>query len=106
MLQKYFTDTVPFEYHDRLTPRYRKSIWFSRRIKHVESGLLAFGCKRFVIDSGYFDSLNRRNTDFNCDGIAKITERGVITERGGHLKFDVIIQATGFVAVCSKSSDL
>ncbi|TCD67197.1 hypothetical protein EIP91_000424 [Steccherinum ochraceum] len=79
VLQNYLMDTVPSEYHERLTPRY------------------PFGCKRFVIDSGYLDALNRPNNDLNCDGIAKITEKGILTKKGDHLEFDVIIQATGFV---------
>ncbi|KAH8100398.1 FAD/NAD-P-binding domain-containing protein [Cristinia sonorae] len=79
-LIKYMKENAPEEYHERLTPRY------------------SLGCKRFIIDSGYYESLHRSNNDITYDGIDQITENGILTKTGQHHEFDVIIQATGFIA--------
>lgn len=60
---------------------------------------LALGCKRFIVDSGYYDALHKPNNDLNYDGIAQVTETGITTKKGEHFDFDVIIEATGFVVV-------
>ncbi|THH21243.1 hypothetical protein EUX98_g8427 [Antrodiella citrinella] len=84
VLDKYRQDTAPKEYHDRLKPNYA----------HCR---LEFGCKRFVIDSGYYEALHLPNNDLNFDGIKEVTEKGILTRKGEHFEFDVIISATGFV---------
>ncbi|KAH8100394.1 hypothetical protein BXZ70DRAFT_1024356 [Cristinia sonorae] len=78
-LTNYMKGIAPKEYHDLLTPKY------------------PLGCKRFIIDSGYFEALNRPNNDITYDGIAEITEKGILTKSGKHHEFDVIIEATGFI---------
>ncbi|OBZ75288.1 Baeyer-Villiger monooxygenase [Grifola frondosa] len=79
---RYMKSVVPAEYHDRLTPQY------------------PIGCKRLVVDSpkdGYLAALRRPNMSINWDGITEITEDGVITKKGDHILFDVIVVATGYV---------
>ena len=59
------------------------------------------GCKRSVIDDGYFETFNRENVsiiDLRKDPIESITEHGIRTT-SGEREFDVIIYATGFDAM-------
>lgn len=58
-----------------------------------------FGCRRFIVDTGYLEALNRPNVELNYDGISAITEKGILTKKGNHFDFDVIIEATGFIVV-------
>ena len=59
------------------------------------------GCKRPVIDIGYFEAFNRDNVtlvDLRKGGIERITPTGVKTEQGDY-EFDALIYATGFDAM-------
>ena len=61
----------------------------------------AFGCKRPVIDIGYYETFNRDNVtlvDLRRGGIERITPTGVQTAQG-HFEFDVLVYATGFDAM-------
>ncbi|KAG7093754.1 hypothetical protein E1B28_007403 [Marasmius oreades] len=56
------------------------------------------GCKRLVMDRPQFlKSLHRPNVNMNWDGIERITKDGILTKKGEHLPFDVIIFATGYI---------
>ncbi len=60
-----------------------------------------FGCKRPIIDQGYYETFNRDNVtlvDLRKTPIVEITPTGIRTERGHH-DLDVIIYATGFDAM-------
>jgi cation diffusion facilitator CzcD-associated flavoprotein CzcO len=60
-----------------------------------------FGCKRPIIDQGYYETFNRDNVtlvDLRQGAIRAITPKGISTEQGEH-GFDVIIYATGFDAM-------
>lgn len=60
-----------------------------------------FGCKRPVIDIGYYETFNRDNVtlvDLRRGGIERITNAGVQTEQGNY-EFDVLVYATGFDAM-------
>jgi 4-hydroxyacetophenone monooxygenase len=55
--------------------------------------------KRMLIDNGtWFEALKRDNVTLLEDGIAEITEQGLVTEGGDAHEFDVIIYGTGFHA--------
>jgi cation diffusion facilitator CzcD-associated flavoprotein CzcO len=59
------------------------------------------GCKRPILDTGYFEAFNRDNVtlvDLHKGDITAITETGVLTEQG-HFPLDVIVYATGFDAI-------
>ena len=59
------------------------------------------GCKRLILDTGYFETFNRDNAtlvDLRKDAIRCITPTGVQTERA-HYDVDVIVYATGFDAM-------
>ena len=60
-----------------------------------------FGCKRPIIDQGYYQTYNRDNVslvDLRKDPIRAVTPTGIDTEQGPH-ELDVIIYATGFDAM-------
>lgn len=60
-----------------------------------------FGCKRPIIDQGYYETFNRDNVtlvDLRQGPIVEVTATGIRTERGEH-DLDVIIYATGFDAM-------
>jgi len=59
------------------------------------------GCKRPVIDAGWFETFNRDDVtlvDLRRGGIERFTETGIQTEQG-HYELDVIVLATGFDAM-------
>ncbi|MEZ5261334.1 MAG: NAD(P)/FAD-dependent oxidoreductase [Acidimicrobiales bacterium] len=59
------------------------------------------GCKRQVLDTGYYETFNRPNVtlvDLRTEPLVEITETGVrTTER--HIELDVLVLATGFDAM-------
>jgi len=60
-----------------------------------------FGCKRPIIDQGYYETFNRDNVtlvDLRKAPIVEITPTGIRTELGQH-DLDVIVYATGFDAM-------
>ena len=56
----------------------------------------ALGCKRILISNDYYPALARPNVDVHADGIARVTERGVVTPDGVEHEADVIVFGTGF----------
>jgi cation diffusion facilitator CzcD-associated flavoprotein CzcO len=60
-----------------------------------------FGCKRPIIDQGYYATFNRDNVtlvDLRKGSIRSVTPSGIETDQGSH-DLDVIIYATGFDAM-------
>ena len=60
-----------------------------------------FGCKRPIIDQGYYETFNRDNVtlvDLRKGPIRAVTPSGIDTEQGSY-DLDVIIYATGFDAM-------
>lgn len=54
------------------------------------------GCKRLIFSSTFYDAIQRDNVHLETDGIARITENGVVTEDGNQHELDVLVLATGF----------
>ncbi len=52
--------------------------------------------KRMLQDNGWFRTLQRDNVELVNDGIARVTEHGVVTTSGDEHPADVIVFATGF----------
>lgn len=77
-LTSYMTKRAPAEYMENLTPKYSP------------------GCRRLIADSDYLSALHRPNLTQNWDKIEGIAENGIVTSKG-HIPFDIIITATGFV---------
>jgi cation diffusion facilitator CzcD-associated flavoprotein CzcO len=60
-----------------------------------------FGCKRPIIDQGYYETFNRANVsliDLRQGAITAVTPTGIQTEQGFR-ELDVIVYATGFDAM-------
>src|SRR5262249_20624804 len=60
-----------------------------------------FGCKRPIIDQGYYETFNRDNVtlvDLRKGAIRAVTPTGIDTEQGCY-GLDVIVYATGFDAM-------
>jgi len=55
-----------------------------------------FGCKRPSFSNDYYPALCRPNVELVTDGIARITERGIVTADGREREIDTLILATGF----------
>ena len=59
------------------------------------------GCKRLVVDTGYYDTFNKANVeliDLDQAGIERFTENGLVANGIEHAA-DVIVLATGFDAM-------
>jgi cation diffusion facilitator CzcD-associated flavoprotein CzcO len=54
------------------------------------------GCKRVLISNNYYPTLARENVHLVTDGIAEITENGVVDTAGVEREVDAIIYGTGF----------
>jgi cation diffusion facilitator CzcD-associated flavoprotein CzcO len=54
------------------------------------------GCKRILLSNIYYPALAQPNVTVNTNGIAEVTEDGVIDSRGGRAEVDTIIFGTGF----------
>ena len=60
-----------------------------------------FGCKRPIIDQGYYDTFNRDNVtlvDLRKGPILEVTPTGISTQQGSY-DLEVIVYATGFDAM-------
>ncbi|EHR62695.1 flavin-containing monooxygenase [Saccharomonospora cyanea] len=72
--------------------------------KHVtDPGLRAkltpdyvLGCKRVLISNDYYPALTRDNVEVVTDGIAEVTETGILDKAGIEREVDAIIYGTGF----------
>ena len=59
------------------------------------------GCKRLVLDTGYYDTFNRPNVslvDVSTHPIERFTPRGIVCDGTEH-ELDIIVLATGFDAM-------
>ncbi|TGL55103.1 NAD(P)/FAD-dependent oxidoreductase [Leptospira kemamanensis] len=54
------------------------------------------GCKRVIVNSTFYDAIQKPNADLVTEGIEKITEKGVVTKDGKLHELDVLVLATGF----------
>lgn len=72
------------KYHEMLTPQY------------------PMGCKRIILDPGYYESLARPNVELTNQKIDTFTEKGVRCTDGTEYEVDVICLATGFQLTSDK----
>jgi cation diffusion facilitator CzcD-associated flavoprotein CzcO len=56
-----------------------------------------FGCKRVLVSSDWYPTMQRDDVSLVTDGIERITENGIVTADGVEHELDVIILATGYV---------
>lgn len=76
--RRYIYKEAPKKYHSFIIPNF------------------PLGCKRRIYDPGYLASLHRDNVELLPEGIKRVTETGIISEKGKEEDFDAIILATGF----------
>src|ERR671921_2702559 len=63
--------------------------------RKVEPGY-TIGCKRILPSNRWYPALGRDNVELVTDPIARVTERGIVTEDGTEHEVDAIIFGTGF----------
>ncbi len=56
----------------------------------------AFGCKRVLLSSQYYQTFNRPNVTVITDNITRVTPSGILTADGSERALDTLILATGF----------
>ena len=49
--------------------------------------LVEFGCKRLIVDTGYYECLHQPNVDISKDPILEINETGIVTKNRMHIVF-------------------
>ncbi|TFK46752.1 FAD/NAD(P)-binding domain-containing protein [Heliocybe sulcata] len=76
--KEYILARSPKKYHDKIVPDF------------------PIGCKRYIVDVGYLDSLHRDNVEVNWNGFKEFYSDGVLTGAGEQIPVDAIIFATGF----------
>lgn len=55
-----------------------------------------FGCKRVVINSTFYDAVQKPNVNLITAGIDSFTSKGIVLDDTTHQRLDIIILATGF----------
>ncbi|GAA4675241.1 flavin-containing monooxygenase [Gordonia humi] len=66
------------------------------KLREAVTPTFAVGCKRILKSNDWYPTLDRPNVDLVTDGIAKVTETGIVTNDGTTRDVDVIVVATGF----------
>jgi cation diffusion facilitator CzcD-associated flavoprotein CzcO len=97
------TRAVGFTIHSRLMAPQEK-IARTHIARQIEDPALrakvtpdyTIGCKRILLSSDYYPALTKPHVDVVTDGIAEITETGLVTTDGTAYDVDVIIYGTGF----------
>jgi cation diffusion facilitator CzcD-associated flavoprotein CzcO len=54
------------------------------------------GCKRILISSDYYATLQRKNVELVTDPVAEIRQHSIVTKDGRERAVDVLVYATGF----------
>lgn len=54
------------------------------------------GCKRVIVNSTFYDAIQKPNAHLITESIDRITEKGVLTKDGTLHELDVLVLATGF----------
>ena len=49
--------------------------------------LVEFGCKRLIVDTGYYECLHQPNVDITKDPILEINETGIVTKNRMYIVF-------------------
>ena len=92
----YILSKAPKKYHDFIVPTFPLGKYRSPQVSLARDLTGDAGCKRRIFDPGYLDALRAPNVTLVNEGIARITENGIVGTSGVEDHFDVIIHATGF----------
>ncbi|MBV1873718.1 MAG: NAD(P)/FAD-dependent oxidoreductase [Gammaproteobacteria bacterium] len=81
---------------ERVSARHlRKSVSDPDLVKKLMPNF-QFGCKRMIISSDYYPTLERDNVNLETSGISKFVKGGIVTKAGVEHSLDAVILATGF----------
>jgi len=102
------TRVIGFKYSKELLNKYAQQVSVDFLNEQVADPELrrkllpdyTIGCKRIILSSTLYPALCRDNVTLRGrdQGIAEITETGIITAEGEHIELDLIIYATGYDA--------
>jgi len=54
------------------------------------------GCKRIIVNSSFYEAIQKPNADLVTEGIQKVVPEGVVTQDGKLHPLDVLVLSTGF----------
>jgi cyclohexanone monooxygenase len=104
-LRRYIDVAIDPRANELACEMYREQVKSIVRDPETAEGLMPrgypLGCKRPVIDTGYYEAFNRDNVtlvDLRRGALERITPTGVQTAQG-HFEVDALIYATGFDAM-------
>ena len=104
-IRRYMDVNLDADANELACEMYREQVKRIIRDPDTAQGLMPrgypMGCKRPVIDIGYYETFNRDNVtlvDLRQGAIERITPSGVQTEQG-HFEVDAMVYATGFDAM-------
>ncbi|ALG84296.1 flavin-containing monooxygenase [Gordonia phthalatica] len=66
------------------------------KLREAVTPKFAVGCKRILKSNEWYPTLDQDNVELVTDGIARVTETGIVTKDGTERDVDVIVIATGF----------
>ncbi|NLG47297.1 NAD(P)/FAD-dependent oxidoreductase [Gordonia sp. (in: high G+C Gram-positive bacteria)] len=66
------------------------------KLRKAVTPTFAVGCKRILKSNEWYPTLDQDNVELVTDGIARVTETGIVTNDGTARDVDVIVVATGF----------
>ncbi len=112
MLQKAYRESIYWRFESRFSLM-RKNSWlgrlvqdrFAKQVGSLVSPKLpkeaivpdyAPGCRRLLIANDWYPTLLKPHVEVVCDGIEKVTPRGIVTATGREVEVDTIIFGTGF----------
>lgn len=81
---------------EKIAYRHMASAVKDKQLRRKLTPNYTMGCKRILRSNDYYPALTRDNVDVITEGIAEVTERGVVDEAGNEHEVDVIIYGTGF----------
>lgn len=77
----------------------RLNLWLSIKDPVLRAKLkpnYRVGCKRIIVNSSFYEAIQKPNADLVTEGIQKIVPEGVITQDGKLHPLDVLVLSTGF----------
>ncbi|SDP69565.1 Predicted flavoprotein CzcO associated with the cation diffusion facilitator CzcD [Actinopolyspora xinjiangensis] len=79
-----------------LAKRFIRKQVHDERVREAVTPDYAMGCKRILLSSDFYPSLNRSNVDLNTTGVTEVRENSVVDGDGVEHPVDAIIFGTGF----------
>lgn len=82
----------------QLALKYLKKSVPDRALREKLTPHYTMGCKRILLSNDYHRAIQRPNVELVTEGIAAVTDRGVLTKDGKERPLDALVLATGFHA--------